>query len=274
MKNETAIITGSTNGIGKQMAKLFLIEGCKVAICSRNEVNVKKTLKEFERFGNQNIFGSPCDVRDPRSLKSFVKKTVEQFGSVRVLVANAGINLTYGPFEYIPLDQVNSNALDVIGTNLIGAINSIAAVLPYMKKLGYGRILTLAGAGAERPQEHMTIYSASKGGVLAFSRCLAKEFDYNNQDIKINVFFPGMIDTNLNRNTILLESWKQKDLFDLEMELLKKNVMVNIEESCRTILPYVVPKCKKNGKTVKGYSTMKFVRGIIRFSKELKKAQK
>ncbi|MBN1802392.1 MAG: SDR family oxidoreductase [Candidatus Lokiarchaeota archaeon] len=274
MKNETAIITGSTSGIGKQIAKIFLKEGCKIAIFSRNEANVEKTLKELELYGSQNIIGSACDVKDPSSINSFVKKTINAFGSVRVLVANAGINHTYGPFEYIPFEQVDANAKDVIGTNLIGTIDSIAAVLPYMKEQGYGRIITLAGAGAEKPQENMTIYSASKAGVLAFSRCLAREFKQNKQDIKINIFFPGMIDTNLNRRTSLLESWKKKEDFDLEMELLKKNVMNNIEKSCRAVLPFAIPSCRKNGEIIKGYSTMKLVRGFMRFSKELKIAQK
>ena len=67
----------------------------------------------------------------------------------------------------------------------------ISAVLPQMKSQGYGRIVTLSGGGADRPIDNMTIYSASKGGVLAFSKCLAVELGRRRDDIKLNIFQPG-----------------------------------------------------------------------------------
>jgi len=76
MKNETAIITGSTSGIGKKTAELFLQEGCKVTICSRKENNVKQTLAEFkEKFGDS-VIGIPCDVSDPVAVKSLIDETI------------------------------------------------------------------------------------------------------------------------------------------------------------------------------------------------------
>ncbi|MFX1428388.1 MAG: SDR family NAD(P)-dependent oxidoreductase, partial [Promethearchaeota archaeon] len=272
MKNETAIITGSTSGIGKKIAELFLSEGCKVAICSREEEHVKNTLVEFkERFGNS-IIGMICDVTDPTAIKSIVDKTIEAFGSIRILVANAGINLEYGPFEYIPLEKANTDAKSVIGTNLIGVINSVSAVLPYMLKQGYGRIITLGGGGADRPIEHMTIYSASKGGVLSFSRCLAEELSRKDADIKINVFFPGMINTNLTTSAQLIEAWKDRETYEREFALIKKYVMTDIEESCKNVIPYALPSCKDNGKTFRGFSVMKLIKGFRKIKKETKTA--
>jgi len=269
MENETAIVTGSTSGIGKKIAELFLMEGCKVAICSRNETNVNRTLAEFkEKFGDS-VIGAPCDVSDPIAVKSLVDKTIEAFGSVRILVANAGVNLTYGPFQYLSLDKVNSDAKIVIGINLIGAIISVAAVLPYMIKQRYGRIITLAGGGANRPVEHMTIYSASKGGVLTFSKCLAEEFKKSENDIKINSFTPGMINTNL-YNVQIIEAWKDKKTHEREMELVKKYVMTDIDKSCSTVIPYALPTCKKNGESFRGFSVMKLIRGFKKLSKDLK----
>ncbi|MHA1932453.1 MAG: SDR family NAD(P)-dependent oxidoreductase, partial [Promethearchaeota archaeon] len=114
MKNETAIITGSTSGIGKHIAELFLREGCKVAICSRNEANVQKTLDEFKRKFGESVIGMVCDVTEPSAIKSLVDETINKFGSARILVANAGINLTYGPFEYLSLEEANANAKTII----------------------------------------------------------------------------------------------------------------------------------------------------------------
>lgn len=271
MKNETAIITGSTSGIGKKISELLLREGCKVAICSRNEKNVKETLAEFQKKFGDSAIGVACDVSDPAAVKMLVDKTIDTFGSVRILIANAGVNLTYGPFEYLSLEKVNSDAKTMIGINLIGIINSVAAVLPHMIKQRYGRIVTLSGGGADRPVEHMTIYSASKGGVLAFSRCLAKEFEKNEKDIKINIFNPGMVNTNLAKNSQVIETWKDKKTHEREMELIKKYVMADIEESCSNVIPYVLPKCKENGQFFKGFSGMKLGLGFKKVSKELKK---
>lgn len=270
MINETAIVTGSTSGIGKKIAELFLKEGCKVAICSRSETNVNQTVAEFKKNFGDSVIGMPCDVRDPTAVKNLIKKTYDTFGSIRILVANAGLNLTYGPFQYLTLDAVNSDAKTIISTNLIGVLNCISAVLPHMVEKNYGRIITLSGAGADRPQENLTIYSASKGGVVAFSRCIAKEFEMEDKDIKINIFQPGMILTNL-YNISLIKIWKDQEDFDYQMDLIKEHVMVDIEKSCKTVIPYSLPSCKKNGKYFRGYSLIKLIRGYMKVSKEMKR---
>jgi NAD(P)-dependent dehydrogenase (short-subunit alcohol dehydrogenase family) len=273
MINETAIVTGSTSGIGKKIAELFLKEGCKVMICSRNETRVKQTVAGFKQEFGESVIGMPCDVSDPSAVRILVDRTIEAFGSIRILVANAGLNLTYGPFQYLSLDEVNSDANLIIGTNLIGVLNSISAVLPHMVKQNYGRIITLSGAGVDRPQENLTIYSASKGGVVTFSRCLAKEFEAEGNDIKINIFQPGMILTNL-YNVSLIEAWKDKEEFDAQMELIKVYVMVDVEKSSVAVIPYALPSCKKNGKSFKGYSLPKLIRGYMKVSKEMKRREK
>ena len=273
MINETAIVTGSTSGIGKKIAELFLKEGCKVAICSRNETNVNQTVAEFKKLFGDSVIGIPCDVSDPDAVKNLVDKTIETFGSIRILVANAGVNLTYGPFQYLTPDKVNSDAKTIIGINLIGAINSISAVLPQMIKQKYGRIISLSGGGADRPVENMTIYSASKGGVVAFSQCLAEEFKATENDIKINIFQPGMILTNL-YNVTLIEDWKDKETYDSQMELMKKYVMTDVEKSSMTVIPYALPSCKDNGESFRGVSLVKMIRGFMKVSKEMKRMNK
>ena len=275
MKNETAIVTGSTSGIGKKIAELLLREGCKVAICSRNENKVNETLAEFkEKFGDS-VIGFPCDVSNPDNLKQLVKKVIEKFGSIRILVANAGVNLTYGPFEYMSLEKVSSDAQTVVGINLIGTIYTVAAVLPQMIKQGYGRIVALSGGGADRPVEHMTIYSASKGGVHSFCKCLAKELkkkEEKGSDIKINLFNPGMVKTNL-YNALPVEGWKDEQTYRRESSLVLKYVGNDIEESCSRIIPYVLPTCKKSGKFFRGFSIKKMISGFKKLRKEMQKME-
>ena len=272
MQNETAIVTGSTSGIGKKMAEVFLREGCKVAICSRNEKNVNQTLAEFkEKFGDS-VIGFPCDISNPDALKEFVDKVIKEFGSIRILVANAGVNLTYGPFEHMSLEKVSSDAQTVVGINLIGTIYTVATVLPQMIKQGYGRIVALSGGGADRPVEHMTIYSASKGGVNAFSKCLALELDKEDYDIKINIFNPGMVKTNL-YTALPVEGWKDEETHKHETALVLEYIGTDIEESCSKVIPFVLPSCKKCGEDFRGFPIKKLILGFRKLRKEMKKME-
>ena len=270
MENETAIITGSTSGIGKKLAEIFLKEGCKVTICSRNEIKVKETVAEFKETYKDSVIGIPCDVSDIESIKNVVEKTKKEFGSIRILVANAGLNTTYGPLEYLSPSQVASDAQTILGTNLIGTINAITTVLPYMITQKYGRIITLTGAGVGRPLPHMTLYSASKGGVVSFSKCLAEELKETHDDIKINIFQPGMIETNLSKNTKPIEGWKEEEEFRRETAQVHQYIGSNIDESCPKVIPYVLSSCKANGKSFGGISLIKMIRG----GRKLQKAQK
>jgi NAD(P)-dependent dehydrogenase (short-subunit alcohol dehydrogenase family) len=276
MKGETALITGSTSGIGKKIAELFLKEGASVTICSRNEENVKKTTAEFQQTFNSNkIVGFPCDVSDISSIKDIVNKTVESFGSLRILVANAGLNIHYGPFDHLSQQDVQQDAQTILGANLIGTINSISAVLPLMKKQNYGRIVTLSGAGGDskRPMPNVAIYSASKGGIVSFSRCLAEELNLSNKNIKINIFQPGMIKTNLESSVKLVPNWKDENIYKNESALAFEYLGTDIDKSVSKVIPFVLPSCKSNGKSFRGFSVLKMIRGGMKVRRKMKEIE-
>ena len=274
MEDETAIITGSTSGIGKKLTEIFLKERCKVAICSRSEEHVNATLSEFKPKYGSSIIGFPCDVSKPEDLKSLVSKVMEAFGSIRILVANAGLEINYGPFEYMSPEMIYENAKIIIGVNLIGMMNSIAVVLPQLKKQKYGRIITLSGGGVDRPLPNMTIYSASKGGVVAFSKCFAeelKELNAKGNDIKINIFQPGMQKTGLTTHTDVVPGWMDAETVRRNSELVLKYLGGNLKESCSKVLPFVLPSCKKNGQLFRGFKIKSMIRGGMKLRKEMKK---
>ena len=274
LKNETALITGSTTGIGKKLAEILLKEGCKVAICSRSEEKVQKALSEFkEQFGDS-VIGFLCDVNNPKDLKNIVDKVIDAFGSIRIMIANAGVNTIYGPFECMTPEMVESNAKSIIGVNLFGVMNSIAAVLPQMNKQKYGRIITLSGGGAERPIDNMTIYSASKGGVVAFSKCLALELVQKEEDIKINVFQPGMLKTNLLSGYACVPNWKTEEEIKEDMDFVLNFIGDDIEKRCIKVIPYITPECKSNGKVFRGFKLFKLITRMIRMQRDMKKRAK
>jgi 3-oxoacyl-[acyl-carrier protein] reductase len=276
MKNETGIITGSTSGIGKKLAEIFLKEGCKVAICSRGEEHVNTTLSEFKPEFGDSVIGIPCDVSKPEDLKNLVEKVVAAFGSIRILVANAGLNINYGPFEFMSPEMVYETAEEVLGVNLMGMMNIIAAVLPQMKKQKYGRIVTLSGGGVDRPITNMTIYSASKGGVVAFSKCFAEELkDINKRgsDIKINIFQPGMLKTGLYNLTDVVPGWMDVETVRRDSELVLQYLGGDIDETCSKVLPFVLPSCKKNGQIFRGFKISNMIKGGMKLRKEMKNIQ-
>ncbi|MHA1992174.1 MAG: SDR family NAD(P)-dependent oxidoreductase [Candidatus Hodarchaeales archaeon] len=277
LKGETALITGSTSGIGKKIAELFLKEGAKVTICSRNLENVNKTVAEFQdSFGSDKVIGFPCDVADISAITDVANKTVESFGSLRILVANAGLNRHYGPFQLLSHEEVQEDAQIILGANLIGTINSVSAVLPVMEKQKYGRIVTLSGAGGDskRPMTNVAIYSASKGGIVSFSSCLAQELKSSNHDIKINIFQPGMIKTNLATNLKLVSGWIDEETFKKQNALAHEYIGTDINQSVPKIIPYVLPSCKNTGKSFTGFSVFKMIRGGMKLRGKIKNEQK
>jgi NAD(P)-dependent dehydrogenase (short-subunit alcohol dehydrogenase family) len=270
MQNETALITGSTSGIGRAIAEHLLVEECKVAICSRSEEHVASTLSELTpRFGNR-VIGFKCDVEIPEDLQHAVSRTVALFGSLRILVVNAGWSAHYGPFECLDPEIAEREARQVIGTNLIGTINTIAAVLPQMKSQGYGRIVTLSGGGADRPIDNMTIYSASKGGVLAFSRCLALELGRRHKEIKLNIFQPGMLKTGLTSKVNVVPDWKSCREVQGDLDLVLEHIGGNIEESTAKVIPFVLPSCSVNGRVFRGFSMIRIIRGGMKLQRAMK----
>lgn len=277
-QNETALITGGTSGIGRKLAKRLLKEGCKVAIFSRNEERVRNTVNKFQEVFGDHILGMVGDVSKPESLQSIVSQTVAKFGSIRILVANAGINLKYGPFSHYSPEEVYHDAHKIIGINLIGAMNSIAAVLPQMRKQKYGRIITLSGGGADRPIGNMTFYSASKGGVLTFSKCLAVEFDEEieagNQDIRLNIYQPGMLKTHLTQSVEVVDNWESKEKATNDTNMALEYMGADIDKSTSKVLPYLLPSCSKNGTLFRGFSLFKLILGAIKLQKKLKSSEK
>lgn len=268
MIEETAIITGGTSGIGKKLAEVFLQQGFMVSICSRSQERVDNTIDELKEYGN--IIGFTCDVTKPDELENLIDKTVEEFGSIRIMIANAGLNRRYGPFGNMAVEMVSEDAQIVLSTNLTGLINTISSVLPQMKKQKYGRIITLSGGGADRPLPNMSIYSASKGGVVSFSKCLAEELKEDGLDIKINIFNPGMHKTGLGKDIKLVPNWLSREDHNKRVDLVHEYSSADLEESCRSVIPYVIPECKKNGKSFNGFSVFKLVFGMIKLQKKMK----
>jgi len=193
LDHQIALITGGSRGIGYAIAKSYLQEGARVAICSRDVASVAHAVQQLQIFGD--IYGVPCDVSHMADVRKMVSSVLDQFKKIDILVNNAGISMTYGRVGEIDPHQW----ADVIAINLIGTFNCCHAVIPQMQKQGGGQIINLKGYGAHFPSPYVTAYGATKAALVAFTKSLARE--YKRDGIRVNIFSPGVVKTELVTHT-------------------------------------------------------------------------
>jgi ketoreductase len=187
LKNKVAIVTGGGSGIGLAISRAFLEEGASVMIGSRDPKHYENIGKKVERAGSQ-IAGHPLDVTEPKSVESFVKETVKRFGSVDVLVNNAGIS-GQNPIDRDGDDRWNA----ILQTNLTGAYAVTKRVLKEMSDHTHGRIINLSSVLGKFGVAGYTAYCTSKHGIIGFTRALALEVI--SRGITVNAICPGWVET-------------------------------------------------------------------------------
>lgn len=240
----TAIVTGSTKGIGKSIAKLLNEKSYNVVICSRNEKEVCRTVSELNSFKIQNeqIVGYKCDVSNPIDVSKLVGKTVEQFGNIDVLINNAGIAVYKNLIETTLDDWFN-----IIKINLSGCFLLCKSVLPYMIKHKSGTIINLSSGAGKMGFPKLSAYCASKFGIMGFSESIAKEVTSSN--IRVMVLCPGEINTEM--LTEIVSSGFQL--------INKKEHLYQPDDVASKILEMVQQKnTYRNGQVVEFYSSVKY----------------
>ena len=188
--NKVVLVTGATRGIGKQIAITFAKEGYDIAINYRKEnEDLENTKKEIEENGVK-CFAVQGDVSSFEDCERFVKEIINEYGKIDVLVNNAGIT------KDTLLMRMNKEDFEsVIDVNLVGTFNVTKNVIPYMMKARSGRIINISSVVGVSGNAGQTNYSASKAGIIGFTKSLAKEIASRN--ILVNAVAPGFIETNM-----------------------------------------------------------------------------
>lgn len=199
--DKCALITGATRGIGKQIAITLAKQGYNIALNYRKEnEELENTKKEIEKIGVQ-ILAVKGDVANFEDCENFVKQVIERFGQIDVLVNNAGIT------KDMLLMRMKKEVFEqVIDTNLVGTFNVTKNVVPYMMKARSGRIINISSVVGISGNAGQTNYSASKAGIIGFTKSLAKEIASRN--ILVNAVAPGFIETNM--TDVLKDDVKQE----------------------------------------------------------------
>ncbi len=189
LKDKVAIVTGGGRGIGKEIAMVLAGEGCNLALCDVNPEVLASTQKEIEGLGRQCLTGI-VDVTKSDQVESFIQKTLDKFQKIDILVNNAGIT------KDTLLVRMSEQDWDaVLGVNLKGAFNCTKAAAKVMMKQRDGRIVNMASIIGLIGNAGQANYAASKGGLIAFTKTVAKELASRN--VRANAIAPGFIQTDM-----------------------------------------------------------------------------
>jgi len=192
LDGKVAIITGATGGIGEATAKLFLSEGAKVMLVGRSAEKLEATLERVGRADSVAHF--VADATDEAATKDAVAATVEAFGGVDILFANAGTEGVAKPLEQLTYEEFN----DVLQTNVIGVWLSVKHCVAPMRERGGGSIMATSSVAGVIGFPNISPYAASKHAVCGFVKTAALELAESG--IRVNAINPGPIDNRMMRS--------------------------------------------------------------------------
>jgi 3-oxoacyl-[acyl-carrier protein] reductase len=219
MNRKTALVTGGSKGIGLAIAEALIAKDYNVVITARNESEVLEAAKHLNALSPGRAVGIQADARDYAAQEAAVSKAVSSFGSLDVLVANAGVGI-FKPVQDLTLEDWDA----VIDTNLTGVFYSVKAAIPALEKSA-GYVLTISSLAGKNPFELGAAYNASKFGLNGFSEAIM--MDLRKLGIKVSYIMPGSVATYFNGHTPNeKDAWKiqPEDIAQIVVDLLAMNL--------------------------------------------------
>lgn len=189
LKGKVAMVTGAGRGIGKAISLRFAEEGANLILCARTATKLQE-VADAVRAAGRSCLSAVVDVTKEDEVAGLVKRGIEQFGQIDVLVNNAGIS-NPKPF----LETTNGDWDEALRVNLMGIIYCTRAVLPGMLQRGAGSVVNIASAAGLRGLPGSPAYTASKSAVIGLTHSIAEEL--GGKGVRLNVVCPGPIKTEL-----------------------------------------------------------------------------
>ena len=214
LKDKVAFITGGTKGIGYGIAEACIAQGMKVALTSRNKKAAEEAAAKLSDDPSR-ILGLESDVRNYESQRAAVAATMEKFGQIDAVIANAGVG-HFAPIDALSVEQWN----EVIDINLTGVFYTVKASLDALKK-SKGYLITIASLAGTNFFPQGSAYNASKFGLVGFTQAVM--LDVRHAGVKVTTIMPGSVSTHFNnRVPSAEEAWKiqPEDIGKLTIDLL------------------------------------------------------
>jgi short-subunit dehydrogenase len=187
--NKVVMITGASSGLGRGMALEIASRGGHLGLLARREDLLNEIVDETKR-NNIRAIAATADVRDAKAVRAAADRFRQELGPIEVLIANAGIGTADHAVSLTP-----EHAAKVIGINVLGAVNSVAAVLPEMVERKRGRLVAISSLAAYRGLAKSAAYCASKAAVTAYFESL--RIDLRHTGVGVTIIHPGFIKTDL-----------------------------------------------------------------------------
>lgn len=219
LEGKVALITGGSRGIGKEIAKVFLEEGARVMITSKDPKRLESAANEL---GASFV---AADLQKENEVNQVVEKTIEKFGKIDILVNNAGIFPETKPLHEISESEWNK----VIDVNLTGQFRFTKAVIPHMKKIGNGSVVNISSnAGLKAFEDFQAdAYTASKGALVLLTKACAVE--YAKDKIRFNCICPGVIETDMTKPYLTTEA--DRKMMEAEHPIGKIGMPVDVAKA-------------------------------------------
>ncbi len=216
--NKTAMVTGGTKGIGYGIAEALLKEGINVALTGRTKATAVEAAKKLNAHGNDRAraLGLEADVRSYESQQKAAAATLEEFGAIDIVIANAGVG-HYGTVEDLTIEQWQQT----IDTNLTGPFYTLKATVDQLKR-NRGYFITISSLAGTNFFKGGSAYNASKFGLTGFTQ--AAMLDLRHHGVKVSTIMPGSVATYFNGNEPSADdAWKIQieDIGKLVVDLLK-----------------------------------------------------
>jgi len=184
LKGRGVIVAASSQGIGKAVAELFAREGAQVALCARTEKTLRETADQIRSETGAEIYAEPLDVTDEAAVQRFAEQVSKRFGRLDVCVTNAG-----GPPAKNFLTVSTEEWRKASDLNFLSVIHLAKAVIPYMQKHRWGRIITITSVSVKQPIDALVMSNAVRAGVVGLVKSLSNEF--GKDGILVNNVAPG-----------------------------------------------------------------------------------
>ncbi len=207
LKGKTALVGGSSKGIGRSVAISLAREGCNVGICARDNTALAETASTIRRETESEVFSLICDMARYVDIKRVVQETVNTFGRLDILVNNAGGPRT-GTFD----EMDETDWLQAISLNLMSAIRTTREALPHLRRSGGGRVINITSIAVKQPIDRLILSNTARLGVIGMAKTLSRELAP--EGITVNNVCPGNIATD--RLVSLIEERAQQDGMSME----------------------------------------------------------